>query len=129
MIVNWEGKAYSLDFAELTMHQAEVIEKESGLSLEEWLDELGAGTKRLQFVKLAFWLMLAQNGGEVPVAAVDFPLLKFSRAFAAALAAEPAAEPPPVPTIPGQGSPTSPSPQVPPSPAPREVAAAPVTVS
>lgn len=120
MLIRWQDRDYDLDLSDFTLKQARVIEGESGMTLGKWLDALsGDGLNMgsphfLPFLKIIYWLMLNQAGDDTPIGAVDFPLIKFGRAFMAAQEAEDAAQPPareeaPDPTPPPQASAPSPA--------------------
>lgn len=121
MIVDWQGKQYEVDFADITMRQGEAIEKASDMALGTWLDGITEGfdpndRRFLPTLKIVYWLMLNQNGDDTPIDAVDFPMLAFARAFMKGLTGKdvPAAAPaPPDPTqLPGGSSETTGSPEL-----------------
>jgi hypothetical protein len=133
VIIHWQDKDYELDFSDLTIKQAETIEHATGMSIGSWLttiDDFDSNNPQfLVLLKVLYWLMLAQNGDKTPIGAVDFPIIKFGRAFAEAAAASgaPAAaveeSPGPDPTQPGLTAPPEPSTPMdgtssPPAPAP-----------
>jgi hypothetical protein len=122
MIINWDGRDWELSFEDITIKQAEAIEKETGQPLGAWLDSLNedistASPQFLPVLKIVYWLMLAQSGDQTPIAAVDFPLLRFGQAFAQAAAAEAApAEQPAEPPDPTQGATSPATSSTPPTP-------------
>lgn len=86
MIINYEGKQYSLDLSDLTVKQAYVIKAFSGYNLQQFEENL------LEIDPAAliclYWVMLAQNGEEVPIETVDFKVMHLAMAFADAVNAE-----------------------------------------
>lgn len=126
MIIHWEGRDWQLDFSDLTIRQAEAIEQAAGMPVGQFLDALGEGLgmgspQFLPCMRILYWLMLDQNGERQPIGAVDFPLVKFGRAFAEADEAEQAKGAPkpaqavlPDPTLAGRSPETaSPGPSIP----------------
>jgi len=100
MIIHWQDRDWQVEFDDLTMKQAEVIEAETGMTIGAWLDTLSSeegfdpeSTSFLKTLKVIYWLMLDQNGDKTPIGAVDFSLLKFGTAFVEAMAAEAAQAP------------------------------------
>jgi hypothetical protein len=101
MIISWQGREYELDFSDITIKQAETVEKLTGMTIGAWLGMVSTGfdinsAQFLPMLKVIYWLMLDQNGEKTPAAAVDFPMLRFGRAFMAGAAAEAAAAGEPV---------------------------------
>jgi hypothetical protein len=103
MVIEWEGRAYTLDFAELDVEQAEAVEKITGMSLGDWLAEMGAGVRGLTFWKVQYWVMMAQAGERLPTEGLNFKVARFISAFAEAVRKE---SPAPVPEVPAAPDPT-----------------------
>jgi hypothetical protein len=82
--IGWEGRTWEIDTAEVTLKQAMVIQARMGTSINGWAKALleADGDKWLTAMECLYWLMLAQDGQQVPVADLDFPVLKYANAFA-----------------------------------------------
>ena len=102
MLIRWDDKDWALDIADLTNRQAMALETGMGMTLAEFYDMLegedgeGFDAAKPYFLKLMtvlYWLMLDQNGERVKIADVEFPLIRFSQALVAAMAADAAALP------------------------------------
>ena len=110
MLIRWEDKDWTFQASDLTNRQAIALETEMGMSIAEFYDLLegddgeGFDSAKPYFVKLMtilYWLMLDQNGQRVKISDVEFPLIGFAQAFAAAMAAELATQP----AAPAEGAP------------------------
>jgi len=122
MKIDFEGRTWSYDDEDITVDDAEVIEKETGGSVADWAQSrAGVGSKAY---RILYWLMRSQNGDPVPLADVNFRLLPFVEAFTNALRAETATAEAaaPDPTVP---PPTLDGDSPPPVPPPSGTAAAP----
>ena len=91
MIIEYEGKSYPFDFADITVKQAMKIEKFSGMPFGEW-GKAVAGGSSLAAVQAVGWLVLTGGDPAVPIEDCDFKLARLSEAMGAANAAEEAAE-------------------------------------
>ena len=86
MEVNFEGKDYTFDIEALDLGEARTIKRQTGLTI----GQLMKGLADLDPDALAslYWLMLKQNGTVTDPSKVNFPVLKFGEALAAAFEAE-----------------------------------------
>jgi hypothetical protein len=94
MKIEFEGRTWEVETGDLTVQQAMVITSYLGTSLNGWQTAMTdpESPHWLKAIQCLYWLMLAQDGQNVPVADTDFALVKFADAFAdAALAANPPA--------------------------------------
>lgn len=91
MIVEFEGKTWTLDINEIEVRQAAVIKVKTGYTLLEWQAALERGD--VDATKALYWLMLAQNGVAADIDLVNFKMLKFITAVGAAAKDEPPADP------------------------------------
>ena len=109
MIIEYEGKSYTFDMAEVTVKQAIKIEKHTGMAFTDWGEAVAKGAD-LKAVQAIGWLVL-HEGRDVPIEDCDFKLMKLGEAFAAAAAKEEAAakaaEDPTVPAGNGAVTPTA----------------------
>jgi hypothetical protein len=105
MKVEFGERVYQVDTDDITLSQAMVITGRMGGNLKSWGAALSEGPdndKWLTAVQCLYWLTLQQDGERVAIGDVDFPVLKFAAAFAAAEEREnaPAAGVPADPTKP-----------------------------
>lgn len=93
MIVHFEDTDYQFDFEALDLAQARAIKRQTGLTIQGLI----AGLESLDPEALValYWLMRVQNGATVDINKVNFKVLKFGEALAAASAAEKEADPTP----------------------------------
>jgi hypothetical protein len=116
MKIEFADRVWQVDVDALTLAQAVVITGRMGGSLTDWekaLEDPNSGDW-LKALQALYWLQLAQDGQHVPIGDVDFPVLKYAQAVAAAIErdqapAEVPADPtqPPVPAA-GTSDPGSP---------------------
>jgi hypothetical protein len=101
MKIEYEDETYSFDADDITVKQAMMIEKHTGLGFTAWSEALEAGGN-LPALQAFGWIVL--TGGDLgkPIEDCDFKLGRLGRAFAAAQAAESGA--PPDPTQAASGS-------------------------
>lgn len=86
MIVNYDGKEYTLDLDELTTNEAKYIKHETGmtlLKLQEGLLEVDPDA-----LTALYWLMMKQSGISCDMRRVDFKIVRFSEALINAISAE-----------------------------------------
>lgn len=94
MKIELEGVTYTLDPDHIRLGHARVIQRFTGLSIDEWADSINAqagpdedGTVRkvpaewIESVAALYWLMLAQSGDETPIEDVDFDVSGFYQLF------------------------------------------------
>jgi len=102
MLIRWEDRDWNLDLTDLTNRQAEALETGLGMTMGEFYDKFeGDDGEGFDFTKpyavklmtFVHWLMLDQNGVKVKITDVEFPMIRFGQAAAAAMAAEAAAQP------------------------------------
>lgn len=123
MKIDFEGRTWSYDADDITVQDAEVIEKETGAPVIEWSRSL-AGIHAGAY-KILYWLMRSQSGDPIPLGEVNFRLYPFVTAFTDAAKAEAeavAAASEADPTVP---PPTQAGDSQPPVPPPGETLAAP----
>lgn len=80
MLVKYEDKEYDFDLEEITVAQAKIIKERCGMTLGGL--EIGLGEGDADALRALYWLML-QNSGDTrtSIDAVDFKIIKFSRAL------------------------------------------------
>jgi hypothetical protein len=92
MKLDFEGRTWSVDIDDLSVKQALAITSHSGGTLTAWEKSLAEveSPNWLPAMECLYWLMLAQNGDTTSARPgdTDFAVLKFSKVFADALAAE-----------------------------------------
>jgi hypothetical protein len=90
MKIEFQGRTWQVDTDEIGLRQAMVITSRLGSSLTGWEKTLTDpdSPQWLTAVECLYWLMLAQDGQQVPIGEVDFPVLKLAEAFADAALAE-----------------------------------------
>jgi hypothetical protein len=86
MVINFDGKQYSLDVDEIDVAQAMVIKVKTGFNLLQWQAALEEGD--VLAVKALYWLMLAQNGIASDIDLVNFKLVRFIEAVGEASKAD-----------------------------------------
>jgi hypothetical protein len=89
MKIDFEGRTWSYDESDITVTDAEVIEKETGGNVIDWSKSLAEVNARSY--KILYWLMRSQSGDPVPLDQVNFRLYPFVAAINAAIQAEVAA--------------------------------------
>lgn len=118
MKIDFEGRTWQLDTADISLRQGIEIQAHTGLTLRKWEDALtdDEHPKFLESYQALYWLMLAQNGETPPlIGDVDFRLIRFFEAVITAMEAEikaakaAAGDEKPDPTRPAPGSPPSPA--------------------
>jgi hypothetical protein len=97
MEIEWEGRMREVDANAVDIKQAFVIKESTkddaypgGRSLSAW--QQGLNEVDPACVRAFYWLMLQQEGTEVPIAGLNFPVIKFSNAVMTAVVAEQKAE-------------------------------------
>jgi hypothetical protein len=114
--INYDGRLWDFDLAEMDVAQCEGVEKYVGKGLGEWSNQLGAGS--VKSVVALWWVLRRQAGQDAPIdPGPGFRPVKLLAALNAAIEAEEAAgaqagEAEADPTAPG-GSPAAASPAVP----------------
>ncbi len=90
MKIEWDDRMWTVDVNELSLTQAVVITGRTGVSLTAWEKALADpdSPQWLPSVQCFYWLMLQQDGQKVPVGDLDFPVLKYAQAVAAAVEQE-----------------------------------------
>lgn len=93
MEIEWDGRTWGFDATEVTMKQAFVIKDSTkddvfpaGRSLAAW--NRGLNDAEPSCVRAAYWLMLQQAGQQVPIADLEFSVIKFNNALVEATLAE-----------------------------------------
>jgi hypothetical protein len=93
MQIEWAGRTWDFDATEVTMKQAFVIKDSTkddvfpaGRSLAAW--NRGLNDAEPSCVRAAYWLMLQQAGQQVPIADLEFSVVKFNNALVTATLAE-----------------------------------------
>ena len=86
MVIDFDGKSWTLDVDEIDVRQAMVIKVKTGYNLLEWLAALEKGD--VDAAKALYWLMLAQNGVSADIDLVNFKIVKFISAVDKASKAE-----------------------------------------
>lgn len=138
MIIEFEGRQWSLDEGSLRLRQAEAIQEFTGLSVADWEDALNSWHDQdgkpanppkewARAVAALYWLMLSQNGEQVLIADVDPDITAFLSAYLKGLQGElEMRRPEPDPTSPPRSRKGGPSsgkrstPKAPKSPVPAE---------
>jgi hypothetical protein len=117
VIIDFEGRRYEFDLDDVGVRQAEKIEAHVGGPLMDF--QMGLATASVKSLQALYWFITTSGNVDVPIATMDFHVIKFSRvasdAMAAAEAATEAAEPAADPTMPASSVP-SPEPASTPAP-------------
>lgn len=119
MIISYDGRDYSFVLDDITLDEGIAIQDYTGLSLQQWEESFlhTDSPDLLKSVKALVWVVLAQNGENLPgPAQANCKLGKFLTAFqvaTAALAPAGGGEPPD-PTRGSIPAPTSPESAIPP---------------
>jgi hypothetical protein len=82
MNITYDGKDYTFDLDEITVSEATVIKRKTGLSLLGI--EKGLREADVDALRAIYWLMLKQNGQNVNIDNVDFKVIKYTMALQAA---------------------------------------------
>jgi hypothetical protein len=82
MLINYDGHEYSFELDDISVSEATVIKRKTGLSLLGI--EKGLREADVDALRAIYWLMLKQNGQNVNIDNVDFKVIKFSMALSAA---------------------------------------------
>ena len=120
MKVDFEGRTWQLETADVDMEQGLAITAYTGMTLVTWEKSLVAdpekdpaayGTAWLKSMRCLYWLMRAQNGEPVPLESANFAVLKLFTAWGEGMAAEAEASGlvPEDPTRPAGGSAAGPA--------------------
>ena len=90
MKVDFEGRTWQLETAAVDMEQGLAITGYTGLTLVAWEKSLldPDSLLWLKSMRCLYWLMLAQNGDDIPLATANFAPLTLWTAFAEAANAE-----------------------------------------
>lgn len=112
MKIEFEGRTWDIDESEIGLQQAVVITGYLGVSLQGWSEAClnPDGPLWLKSMQCLYWLMLQQDGQHVPLADVDFAVMRFAEAWAdatlavAKAAAASAAEPDPTSSAAANGA-------------------------
>jgi len=91
LIIEYEGRSYPFDFADITMKQGLKIEQHMGVPFHEWSELIVAGGN-LKAIQAMGWLILRDGDLDVPIGDCDFKIARLGEGFAAANEAEAAAE-------------------------------------
>jgi hypothetical protein len=88
--IDFEGRTWEVSTEDIGLRQAMVITSRLGVSLTGWEKILTDPDSPLWLtgVECLYWLMLAQDGQQVPIGDTDFAVLKLAEAFADAALAE-----------------------------------------
>jgi hypothetical protein len=86
MKIEFGGKTWKFDLDEITLEQAERVEKETGLTLDAWNASL-FDLKPVSY-RLLYWVLAAQNGDPLALEEVSFKFGPFVKAWTAAVRAE-----------------------------------------
>jgi hypothetical protein len=91
VLIQWEGQPWPLDTEDVTLKQAFVIKDSTkddqfpaGRNLAAW--EMGIKAAEPSCVRGLYWLMLQQAGQQVVCAQLEFPVIRFHRAYVEATA-------------------------------------------
>jgi hypothetical protein len=82
MNITYDGKDYSFDLDEISVSEATVIKRKTGLSLLGI--EKGLREADVDALRAIYWLMLKQNGQNVNIDNVDFKVIRYTQALQAA---------------------------------------------
>ena len=90
MKIEFQDRVWQVDVDNLTLTQAVVITGKMGGSLADWESSLEDPRSDGWLPALAclYWLMLQQDGERIAIGDVDFAVLQYSRAVAAAIERE-----------------------------------------
>ena len=90
MKVDFQGRTWQLETADVDMEQGLAVTGYTGLTLVAWEKSLldPDSMAWLKSMRCLYWLMLAQNGESVQLATANFAPLTLWSAFAEAAAAE-----------------------------------------
>jgi hypothetical protein len=83
--ITYEGTAYDFDLDDLSVKQAQKIEKHIGGTLADW--EAGLGRASADCLQAVAWLIFT-GGDKTPIADVDFKIMKLAKAMDEAQQAE-----------------------------------------
>ena len=92
VLINWDGRDWAVDTEEITLAQAFVIKDStkdgatwpSGRPLQPWL--AGVATGDPACLRAMYWVMLAQDGQQCPIASLEFAVMKYHTAWTLASA-------------------------------------------
>jgi hypothetical protein len=96
--ITYEGTVYDFDLDDLSVKQAQKIEKHIGGTLADW--EAGLGRASADCLQAVAWLIFT-GGDKTPIADVDFKIMKLAKAMDEAQAVEEAER------MPGDTGPTA----------------------
>jgi hypothetical protein len=83
--ITYEGTVYDFDLDDLSVKQAQKIEKHIGGTLADW--EAGLGRASADCLQAVAWLIFT-GGDQTPIADVDFKIMKLAKAMDEAQQAE-----------------------------------------
>jgi hypothetical protein len=86
MKIDYDGQVYDWDDEALTVAQGLAIEKHTGGTLLDW--DQGLLSARTDCYQALYWVVLRGGDPGVKIAALEFPVLKFARAYITARNAE-----------------------------------------
>ena len=86
MLVQFQDEEYQFDIEALDLSEARYIKRNAGLSVKQLMDAVGEIDP--EALAAIYWLMLKQSGKVQDISKLNFPVLKFAEALAAAFASE-----------------------------------------
>lgn len=86
MNITWHDRVYRFDPTEITVKEAAAIREFSGWNFSAWDTALREYDDRA--LTALMWVIRKHNGEQVDIAAVDFPMAQFIKAYEEALVAE-----------------------------------------